>query len=54
MKPTKHNALYARYSSHQQDDSTSIEVQIESCEKASGSPLRHYIDRAKTDGRWVD
>src|ERR1700677_1232467 len=46
--PTKADALYAHYSSHQQDDGTSIEVQIESCERAAGGPLLHYIDRAKT------
>ncbi len=40
--------LYARYSSHQQDDGTSIEVQIESCERAAGKSLKQYIDRART------
>ncbi len=44
----KHDAIYARYSSHAQDDSTSIEVQIESCERAAGGKCEHYIDRAKT------
>ncbi len=41
-------ALYARYSSHAQDDGTSIAVQIEACERAAGTPLAHFIDQAKT------
>ncbi|MGH7177756.1 MAG: recombinase family protein, partial [Tepidisphaeraceae bacterium] len=45
---TKPDAIYARYSSHAQDEGTSIEVQIEQCERAAGGPCRHYIDRAKT------
>jgi DNA invertase Pin-like site-specific DNA recombinase len=45
---TKRDALYARYSSHAQDDGTSIEVQIEQCERSAGSTCIHYIDRAKT------
>jgi DNA invertase Pin-like site-specific DNA recombinase len=49
---TKGDAIYARYSSHKQDDSTSIEVQIEACERAAGHPCAHYIDRART-GRAV-
>lgn len=44
----KHDAIYARYSSHAQDDGTSIEVQIEQCERAAGGTCRHYIDRAKS------
>jgi site-specific DNA recombinase len=44
----KHDALYARYSSHSQDDSTSIAVQIESCERMAGRKLAHFIDQAKT------
>src|SRR5688500_16393232 len=44
----KADALYARYSSHQQDDSTSIEAQVESCERAGGAALAQYVDRAKT------
>lgn len=44
----KHDAIYARYSSHAQDDSTSIEVQIETCERAAGGACRQYVDRAKT------
>ena len=44
----KYDALYARYSSHAQDDGTSIAVQIESCERAAGNPLKHFIDQAKT------
>jgi site-specific DNA recombinase len=44
----KHDAIYARYSSHAQDDGTSIEVQLEQCERAAGGTCRHYIDRAKT------
>src|SRR4051812_31520023 len=42
------DAIYARYSSHNQDDGTSIEVQIEQCERAAGVKCVHYIDRAKT------
>jgi DNA invertase Pin-like site-specific DNA recombinase len=49
---TKGDAIYARYSSHKQDDSTSIEVQIEACERAAGHTCAHYIDRART-GRAV-
>ena len=45
---TKHDAVYARYSSHAQDDSTSIEVQVEACERAAGVKLTQYVDRAKT------
>jgi len=44
----KHDAIYARYSSHAQDDVTSIEVQLEQCERAAGGTCKHYIDRAKT------
>lgn len=44
----KYDALYARYSSHAQDEGTSIAVQIESCERAAGKPLKHFIDQAKT------
>lgn len=44
----KYDAMYARYSSHAQDDGTSIAVQIESCERAAGQPLKHFIDEAKT------
>jgi site-specific DNA recombinase len=50
--PSRYEALYARYSSHSQDDSTSIAVQIESCEKAAGKKLVHFIDSAKT-GRTI-
>src|SRR5688572_10273793 len=48
----KHDAIYARYSSHAQDDGTSIEMQLEQCERAAGNGCQHYIDRAKT-GRTV-
>lgn len=44
----RYDVLYARYSSHAQDDGTSIAVQIESCERAAGKPLKHFIDEAKT------
>lgn len=44
----RYDALYARYSSHAQDDSTSVAVQIEACERAAGRPLEHFIDQAKT------
>ena len=46
--PGKIDAIYARYSSHAQDDGTSIEVQIEQCERSAGGKCQHYIDRAKT------
>lgn len=45
---SRRDALYARYSSHAQDDSTSITVQIEACERAAGGSLVHFIDQAKT------
>jgi site-specific DNA recombinase len=48
MASTKRDAIYARYSSHAQDDGTSIEVQIEQCERSAGGECVHYIDRAKT------
>src|SRR6185295_7683771 len=44
----KSDAIYARYSSHAQDDGTSIEVQLEQCERAAGAACKPYIDRAKT------
>src|SRR3954470_20854935 len=44
----KVDVIYGRYSSHAQDDGTSIEVQIEQCERAAGGKCAHYIDRAKT------
>src|SRR5688500_944190 len=44
----RHDAIYARYSSHAQDDGTSIEVQLEQCERAAGGECKHYIDRAKS------
>ncbi len=46
--PTRLDAVYARYSSHKQDDGTSIEVQLESCHRAAGGPCIDYIDRART------
>lgn len=44
----KYDAMYARYSSHAQDDGTSIAVQVESCERAAGTALKRFIDQAKT------
>jgi site-specific DNA recombinase len=44
----RRNAIYARYSSHAQDDGTSIDLQIEACEKAAGGACKQYIDRART------
>ncbi|MCK4626282.1 MAG: recombinase family protein [Phycisphaerae bacterium] len=44
MKSKK--AIYARYSSHNQDDGTSIEVQLDHCRRATGEACREYIDRA--------
>ncbi len=52
MTTTRTDAIYARYSSHSQDDSTSIVVQIEACERAAGGPTKHYIDQARS-GRSV-
>ena len=46
MKSTK--AIYARYSSHNQNDGTSIEVQLDHCRRAAGEACREYIDRAVT------
>jgi site-specific DNA recombinase len=42
------DAVYARYSSHKQDDGTSIEVQLETCHRAADGPCVDYIDRART------
>lgn len=42
------DAVYARYSSHKQDDGTSIEVQLETCRRAADGPCVDYIDRART------
>src|SRR5437762_1307318 len=42
------DAVYARYSSHRQDDGTSIDVQLDACRRAAGGPLAEYIDRART------
>jgi site-specific DNA recombinase len=39
-------AIYARYSSHNQDDGTSIDVQIDACQRAAGVPCVQYVDRA--------
>jgi site-specific DNA recombinase len=41
-------AIYARYSSHNQDEGTSIEVQLDHCRRAAGESCREYIDRAVT------
>lgn len=47
--PTAKTAIYARYSSHNQDDGTSIEVQLDVCRRAAdGEPIVEYIDRAVT------
>ncbi len=50
MKSTLHqfDAAYTRYSSHNQDDGTTIEVQLEKCRTAAGGPVREYIDAART------
>ena len=44
----KMDAIYARYSSRKQDDSTSIDVQLEACRRGAGGPCVEYVDRAKT------
>ena len=44
----KHDAVYARYSSHRQDDGTSIDVQLEACHRLAGDPCVDYVDKAKT------
>jgi len=41
-------AIYARYSSHNQDDGTSIEVQLDHCRRAAGEACHEYVDRAVT------
>ena len=46
-------AVYARYSSHAQDQGTSVDVQLEACGRGlNPSDVREYIDRART-GRAV-
>jgi site-specific DNA recombinase len=45
---TKIDACYCRYSSDKQRDTTSIEVQIEQCERSAGKLLVVYQDEAKT------
>jgi site-specific DNA recombinase len=52
MPPRKLDAVYARYSSHSQDDSTSIEVQLEACRRKAEGECVEYIDRALT-GRTI-
>jgi len=46
------DAVYARYSSHRQDASTSIDVQLDAVRTRVPGPCREYIDKAKT-GRSV-
>lgn len=41
-------AIYARYSSHNQDEGTSIEAQLDYCRHAAGEACHEYIDRAVT------
>lgn len=41
-------AIYARYSSHAQDESSSIEVQLQHCTRTLGTDAKHYIDEART------
>ena len=41
-------AIYARYSSHSQDEGTSIEVQLDACRRAAGGTCVEYVDKAKT------
>src|SRR5579863_4782534 len=47
-KQARADAVYARYSSHKQDDGTSIDVQLETCHRAAGGPCVDYVDRART------
>jgi DNA invertase Pin-like site-specific DNA recombinase len=49
----KIDAVYCRYSSHRQDDSTSIEVQLEQCRAKAAGPVVEYIDKART-GRSIN
>lgn len=42
------SAIYARYSSHNQDGGTSIEVQLEVCRGVAESGAKEYIDKAVT------
>lgn len=44
----KRDAVYARYSSHNQHDNTSIEVQLEACRRICGPQPLEYIDRGVT------
>jgi site-specific DNA recombinase len=48
MKDGKIDACYCRYSSENQRGNTSIETQIQSCERYADKKLTHYIDEAKT------
>jgi site-specific DNA recombinase len=48
MMNTNRDAIYARYSSHSQDDGTSIEVQLDACRKIAGNAPLEFIDRAVT------
>jgi hypothetical protein len=51
--PAKSDALYARYSSHQQDDSTSIEVQVEQCERVAGGAFSATSTVRRLAERWA-
>lgn len=46
VSPQSRTAIYARYSSHNQDDNTSIEIQLDVCRRVAGVPCRDFIDRA--------
>src|SRR5689334_16626526 len=39
-------AIYARYSSHAQDNSVSIEMQLEACRTIAGANPLEFVDRA--------
>src|SRR5690348_5335121 len=44
----KIDVVYARYSSDAQSEGSSIEIQIEACQKVLGGTPKVYTDRAKT------
>src|SRR5256885_8621456 len=48
IQPQKYDAIYCRFSSTNQKDGTSIEVQLSHCHREADPDAREYIDRART------
>ncbi len=48
MASRRRDAIYARYSSHAQDQSQTIEIQLEACRRMAGPSPLEYVDRAIT------